>query len=273
MSRALLLLVSSTLLVSAGCLTTTTSSERSAFETFTEQFGDFDFTTDDQDTTGGQPTLADATFRSALGLTFSNNAPAADLETSFVAWVNASSISNASQEDTLLNSGYVQLTTEARLGSAFVLPVGTFVFNGAGMAGATRVRLGAAGAGAAEGEVTPSTRTYNLVTPDVILVFKDPPVSCESPAFVFTQDGRPIDSVPVDGTLGDVFEGTTGLGGIKTLAQVDVYQCEPLRPGLFFRGGGGVPADNEYREGANITFSFFLTPNADGLAANVTVTP
>ncbi|MCA9242757.1 MAG: hypothetical protein KDA32_02290 [Phycisphaerales bacterium] len=255
-----------------GCLTSATSTSTSAFATFTELFGDFDFGDVNTDTTGGRPTLADATFRSMVSLTFANAAADADMETSLVAWVNGNSITSAAQEDTLINNGYVQLTTETRLGTALVLPIGTFVYGGPGVAGSTRVRLGAGTAGEGDGAaVEPSTRTFQLITPDGILVFEDPPVSCESAAFVFKQDGRPLESEAIPQGLGDVFEGATGAGGIKTLAQVDAYECDPLRPGLFFRSGGGTLATNEYREGAAITITFFLEPGPNGAAAVVTI--
>jgi hypothetical protein len=76
------------------------------------------------------------------------------------------------------------------------------------------------------------------------------------------------------GELGEVTTGAvTSVGGHKTLAQIDVYQCEPLRPGLFLRIGGGTKAANEYFEGENVLFEFNEGADANGNFANVTISP
>jgi hypothetical protein len=87
---------------------------------------------------------------------------------------------------------------------------------------------------------------YVLLTPDALLVFSQPPVSCDSVAFTFT---NPITREVLPGASTDV-------GGYKTLAQMDVYDCDPFQPGLFFRKTGGTPAANEYQEGQAVTVEF-----------------
>ncbi|MFH1746283.1 MAG: hypothetical protein ABIG44_04490 [Planctomycetota bacterium] len=243
------------------------------FLTLTETFGIPSGTATDEGDGIGQGTAAAAEFRRDITVTFRNNHTGAELECSFVAWVGASSIRSAEQQDALFADGYVQLRRELRLGNAFTLPVGTFVYDGEGTAGATAIRLEpaqAGGGGDAGQGVVPTTESITMITPDVVLAFVQPPVSCESVAFVYTRDGEPLTAVPVGGAVGP-YSGSTGQGGFKTLAQVDVYQCEPLRPGLFIKLGGGAREPNEYFEGENITFDFNQFPDADGNFANVTV--
>jgi hypothetical protein len=60
-------------------------------------------------------------------------------------------------------------------------------------------------------------------------------------------------------------------GGFKTLAQVSLYQCNPLQPGLFLHRSGGQDQPNEYYEGQNVTFDFFAAPDANGDCAIVTI--
>jgi hypothetical protein len=211
-------------------------------------------------------------FRQKLTLTLVNTHPGAILDTCFIAWVAVSSIRSADQQDALLRNGYVQLTQALDIGTAYALPVGTFVFNGPGTAGATPVRLmaGQALEGEGEGEAeatvaaTPTTAAFELVTPDTILVFSQPPVSCDSVAFTFS-----------DPVTGEVLSGPSTLGGLryggyKTLAQVDVYECSPLRPGLFFSGSGAL-RPNEFREGDPITITFQAAPTGAGAFAVVTI--
>ena len=214
--------------------------------------------------TGPAGVGAGATFRQSMALTFQNANPQADLKTSFVAWVSVGSIRSATQQDALLSAGYSQLTSEVHLGTAFTLPVGTFVFGGPGTAGATPVVLAkAAGGGTANASapVTPQSTSFQLVTPDAILVYQQPPVSCDSVAFTYS-----------DPVTGDVLSGaSTAGGGYKTLAQVDVYQCSPLRPGIFFSAVGGTQQANQYREGDPVTFTFLPGPTATGAFATVTI--
>lgn len=178
-----------------------------------------------------------------MTVTFRNNHTTAELRTSFAAWVNSSSIRSAQQQDALLSGGYVQLGHEVRLGTVFTLPVGTFVYGGAGTAGATPIVLNPGttttnteGGGQV---VVPASQAFTLITPDVILAFVQPPVSCDSVAFAFMRNGEPLTAVPVDGPTGP-YSGLTGVGGLKTLAQVNVYQCEPLKPGVFLRLSGAA---------------------------------
>lgn len=257
----------------AGCVGQS-GDERNAFLTFTENFG----TTTARDTDnngGGAPgSSANQAFRREMTLTFANLHPDADLEFSFIAWVLPNSIRNADQQDVLFRANFVQIGSTINIGRALTLPPGTFVFNGPGVAGATSVRLTATGA--ANNTVDPTaaqTRDFDLVTPDGILFFSQPPVSCESVAFFFSRDGVPLNSEGQTGTsgVGDIFAGpTSSFSGQKTLAQVNAYQCDPFRPGLFLKIGGGALADNEYFESQNIRVEFSPTADNNGFFAVVT---
>jgi hypothetical protein len=214
-----------------------------------------------------------------MSLTLANVSAVSELNVSFMAWVNVSSIRSAEQVDALLNAGYVQLTREERIGVAFTLPPGTFVLDGGARAGARILRLppGAAAEGGGILATTPEEQRFTIKTPDVLLVFSEPPASCDSVGFYFTQQGFPIDLFPgTEGEQGadtEVGGNAVGDGGRKTLAQIDVYQCEPLEPGLFLKTGGGSLARNEYFEGQSVRFDFFPVSDAQGLAAFVTVGP
>lgn len=224
---------------------------------------------DNTGTGGGGGGVTVAVFRRDLAITFSNNNTDADADVSFVAWVASGSIRSAEQQDALLADGYVQLTREVRLGSVFTLPPGTFVYNGPGLAGATRVHLRAAGAGA-NGAADPTTQTFTIITPDVVLAFSQPPVSCDSVAFTYSRDGSVITDDFVEGGVGP-FAGSNTTGGYKTFSQVDAYQCDPLRPGMFLKLGGGARQSNEFFEGQSIRFDFNQMPDADGDFAIVIV--
>lgn len=242
------------LLAVTGCGDSPTS-QQNPYLTFTDTFGiSSEIGEDDVDAAKGA--AADEIFRLPITLTMTNNHPTADLETSFVAWVEIGNVRNMEQEDALLRDGYIQLDQEVRLGSAFVLPVGTYVYDGGGLAGTTGVHLGQAG-----GAGVPSSQTFGLITPDALVMYGQPPVSCDSVAFVFTRDGEPLTSVTGGAGL---FEGATGSGGVKTLAQVNVYQCSPLRPGLFLRSGGIIEEENEFLEGADILIEFNEFPTVEG---------
>lgn len=217
---------------------------------------------------GGSGGSGTARFRDTITLTLVNNAAEADLNVSFAAWVTSGSIRSADQQDALIAGGYVLLTREVQIGTVFTLAPGTFVFNGPGLAGATPLVIGAAGVDAM-GDPLPSTRAVTLITPDVLLVYSEPPRSCESVAFSYTVDGFPLEIEPVEGGLGEIFQGATGSGPRKTLAQIDAYQCQPLRPGLFLRTSGGARQSNEFIEGEDITIDFFLQADANGRAATV----
>lgn len=245
------------------------SYERNPFLTATETYGASLFGDEAEDGRGAG-TAVEVEFRQAMTVTLANNHPDGELNVSFAAWVSPSSIRSAEQQDALLRGGYVQLGREVRLGTVFTLPLGTFVFNGPGTAGATAVRLEPTGP--TDQGALATTREFELITPDVVLLFYEPPRSCESVAFVFTQDGYPMDDERVPGSLGVVFEGATGSGGRKTLAQVDVYQCDPFEPGLYLKLGGGARQDNEYFEGDDIQVDFSGDPDANGNCALVTIT-
>lgn len=227
--------------------------EQNPFVTLAETFGISAGDQDTDDTTGG--VVPEGVFRLPLTVTFTNNHSYAGIDASFVAWVELGSIRSSEQEDALLRGGYVQLTEEIRLGTVFTLPVGTFVYNGPGVAGASPISLGAAGAP----QFSP-TLQVSLITPDVFLLFSQPPVSCDSVAYSLVSDQDVVVTGPVSGT-----------GGFKTYAQVDVYECSPLRPGLFLRVGAGTSAGNEYPENGIVLFEFNEAPDADGNYAQVTV--
>ncbi len=250
-------------LVLASC--TPVTQQRNPFLGYTEEYG---VAGQQQVFEGGAAggVGTEETFRRPLTLTFINSNGDAIVDTSFVAWVEVSSVRSAGQQDALLQGGFVQLTEEIRLGSAYTLPVGTFVLDGPGTAGATPVTLSrAATTSTTQGgtqALTPTTAVFNMITPDKVLVFSQPPVSCDSVAFTFS-----------DPVTGEVLSGASPAGGgYKTLAQVDVYECSPLRPGLFFTAVGGTRRPNEFREGDSLTFTFQPTPTAEGAFAVVTVT-
>lgn len=255
-------------LVISGCAPVGGSTERNPFLILTETFGAPPV--GDEESGAGGGTLVEGEFRGTMNVNFANNHPDADLNVLFAAWVNLNSIRSAEQQDDLLNSGYVQLTREVRLGSVFTLPPGTFVFNGAGVAGATAILLGPTDRATS----LPTTQTIELITPDVLLVFSQPPVSCDSVAFFYTVDGDipTATSVPNRGALA-LFEGATGGGFMKTLAQIDVYQCDPLKPGLFLKLGGGARESNEFFEGEDASWTFNAVPDANGFFANVVISP
>ena len=219
-----------------------------------------------QGSAGTFGTASALTFRLPLNLTFRNNNPSAELNISFIAWVNLSSMRTAEQEDALLRAGYIRLIKEARLGNVFTLPIGTFIYDGGGTAGATTVFLEPN----TENNQDTSSKTFSMVSPDAILAFTQPPVSCDSVAFFYTQDGEPLTSVPAAGPVGP-YQGATLGGGFKTLTQVNVYQCDPFRPGLFLRVGGGVLEDNQFVEGDEITFDFLPVADAQGDFCIVTI--
>jgi hypothetical protein len=215
--------------------------------------------------TGGGGVDAGVRFRANQTITLINAedpfpgfTPGPDLNVSMVAWINVSSLRSAEQQDLLLSNNYVQLPREVRIG-IITLPPGTFVYNGSGVAGATHFKIPPGG-----------TESLSIVTPDRILLFSAPPVSCEDPAFYFTTNDEIVRS-PQNG----IREGAVRSHGVKTLAQIDAYQCDPLNPGLFLRTGGGSLAPNEYREGDAISVSFLLNvPLVAGdfpPAANVTI--
>lgn len=242
----------------ASCTNQLVESPRDPFVTYLEQFGQTASSADSGTsggTSGSESTLSSPTFRRELTVTLNNTHPTANLETYFIAWVALGSVQNGDQQDTLLASGYVQLTRTLQIGPVYTLPPGTFVFNGRRTTTAARVRLAPAGSST---NASP-TLELTMPTPDVVLVYSAPPASCDSTAFTFDVNGV-IDTSP-----------STGTGGYKTLAQIDVYQCDPLRPGLFYQAQGGDRADNQFREGSPITFTFSETATADGAFATVTI--
>jgi len=262
-------LCSVAVLASGGC---PSADQRNPFLTLTEEFG---ATSSDSDGNGsgggGGGSTAGGTFRRSMTPTLENTDDTAEVSVSVAAWVNASSIRSAEQQDALIANGYVQLTRTVNLGTVYTLPPGTFVLNGPGLAGATRHTLGRV----REQPIIPTTAEISLIAPDVLLLFLMPPTSCETPAFVFTVDGFPVDRDPplVEGAGEEPIRADAGSyndQGTKTLAQVDAYQCSPLKPGLFLKVGGGAQAPNEFFEGDNVRVTFQLFPNDDGNNAIVT---
>lgn len=264
-------LISMWLLVAgvSGC--TGQMSARNPFLTMTEAFGVSLFTEEDGEAAAAGAEL-EAAFRQMMTVTLANNHPTAELNTSFAAWVSPSSIRSGEQQDALITNGYVQLDREVRLGTAFTLTPGTFVYNGPGAAGATSVRLQPTRVEEDTLDTALATiREFEIITPDAILVFSEPPVSCDCVAFFFTVDGDPLTSEGLSG-VSNIFAGPTSpFGGLKTLAQVDAYQCDPFRPGLFVRlSGGGALPENEFFEGQGIRIDFSPVPNEAGFFAVVT---
>ena len=259
-SRAVLVLAALACASLSGCIGQSADT-RNPFVTATEQFGNVSSGADGADG-GGSGVAVEGQFRSSMTLTLANNHPFAELNTSFIAWVSPSSIGGQEDEDDLLRGGYVMLDAQIQVGSSLLLVPGTFVYNGPGVGGATAVRLDPARAEIGDdGSFTldPSlavTEEFGLITPDGILVYSQPPVSCENVAFFYTVDGDPLTSGYIS-TVGSVFAGPENAGGLKTLAQVDAYQCDPFKPGLFLRVGGGSRNDNEYFEGEDIRFDFY----------------
>ena len=235
------------------------------FITLAEVFGAGSIGAADTTDGGTTGTEAESIFRQEMTVTLANNAAEDELNVSLAAWVSPSSIRSREQEDALINNGYSRLTEEVRIGSVFVLPPGTFVWERGGLAGAEAMRILPA-TSAAAGLVGEASRTF--ITPDVILFFQEPPRSCESVAFSFTQDGFPVDDINI--TI-ESFQPSTGFGGLKTLAQIDAYQCEPLRPGLFLKTGGGARSDNDYFEGQDVRIDFNRVVDDNDIAAFVTI--
>lgn len=231
-----LLLVGALSLTLGGCpgASSASNSQRNPYLSFAEEFGVDALQTSASTGNAATGTAVDAIFRQSLTLTCQNAHPEAILDTTLIAWVNVSSIRNAQQQDALLRGGYTQLTQRTTIGSAYELPVGTFVYTGSG--GETNIPI----------TLDPlETTSYQMVTPDVILIYSHPPVSCESVAFTFSINGV-VPSGPA----------TSSAGGYKTLAQVSAYQCEPFEPGLKLRRTGGQPAQNEFTEGQAVTYTF-----------------
>lgn len=240
---------------------------KNAFIAVTEEFGNL--SSSDSGSGGGSGGESSgsgtARFRDSMTITFTNvmQDPALleivnpELNTSLVAWVLPSSIRSADQQDALLNDGYVATVSEIKIGTAFTLPPGTFVLNGAGTAGARKVLLG-------QGE----SETITFITPDAILIYDQPPTTCDSVAFYFTENGFLLDEfLPGDYTYPDALT----LGSRKPLALVDAYACQPLRPGLFLRTTGAASGSNEYSEGQDVDVQFTLTPFATGFCTQITI--
>lgn len=276
MKRIVLLTVAVAVWTLAGCPGTQDSGQVNPFLTLTERGF---FSTDTSDITtpgGGTGDDAEAVFRQDMQVQFVNLSTRYDLSFRYVAWVLPSSVSTTDEEEALINGNYVRLDQQLQLGSVFTLPEGTYIYNGPGFAGATRVLVPASIAAATDPDDTDQdvTATLNevvirLITPDALLIFDDPPVGCDSIAFEYSEDGRVVTDDPLIGGSTGVYEGATLGGGYKTLAQVDVYQCSPFRPGMFLRIGGGAPAANEFFEGQDLAFGFSAIPDDDGICCEV----
>ncbi len=280
MLRTAMILGGLTAALLVACDLASVADERNPFLQQAETFGDFDTGDDDGGDGGDDGTVGG--FRRAMTVTLQANnnfgdvdLDGVDLSTAFAAWVNTSSIRNADQQDALLADGYVQLTRTVQIGSVFTLPPGTFVYNGPGLAGSTLVSLQTPRADATT-TPRPSSVTFDLITPDVILVFHEPPVSCDGIAFEWTLDGEPLgallinDESPIAPTV--TAGATEEQGGRKTYSQVSAYQCDPFEPGLFLKVGGGGVAANEFLEGQAVQFTFDTIPDADGNYCVITLT-
>ena len=261
-------------MLAGGCPQSTVGGERNAFLTLADVIG-IGPGFEEGEGDGRRGETAEDEFRQTMTVTFANHHEDGELDFSVAAWVELSSVRSAEQVDALLRGGYQQLTREVSLGTVFTLPAGTFVFNGPGTAGSTQIRLAKTGL-PPEGDAPapPTTTDLSLITPDVLLIFSQPPVSCESVAFRYLIDGELLPNTLVGEQAGGGttrFIGATGPGGAKTLAQIDAYTCDPLRPGLFLKVGGGGRESNEYLEGENVQFDFFEFPDVNGDFAMVTI--
>ncbi len=255
------------------------SDERNPFLQQAESFGDFNTSSSSSGDGGGSSVVGG--FRRSMTITLQANntfgdidLDGIDLSTGFAAWVNTSSIRDADQQDALLADGYVQLTRTVQIGGAYTLPPGTFVYNGPGLAGMTPVNLQTAAADPAT-TPQPSSVTFDLITPDVILVFHEPPYSCDGIAWEWTRDGEPLEALLIndESPIGPTVTAgaTEEQAGRKTYAQVSAYQCDPFEPGLFLKVGGGTVADNQYLEGQTVQFTFDTIPDGDGNYCVVTL--
>lgn len=240
----------------AGC--GLSSAPADPFSIYTDQFGRNLVSNNNQSSSGGSGSSATTTFRQTMTLTLANHDGLYELNSMFAAWVLPNSFTSAEQQDQLLTAGYVQLTSEAKIGSVYTLPAGTFVFNGAGNAGSTNFTIphGTAASSDPASAVTAASIQFSFPSPDVLLVYLAPPTSCDSPAFVFTESGSVADVFHYGA---EIYGGSIATidGPTKTLSQIDAYQCSPFKPGLFLRKGGGSRADNEFFEGNGVTFDFF----------------
>lgn len=270
-ATALISIVSVSALLAAGCsslfdLTATNASDSigNPFATLTENgLVEANIETESSEISTGAAVGEDANlaFRDRLTVTFINNATDRELSTNFIAWVEPGNVRTETQRDSLISSGYIEIEQGITLGAAYSLVAGTFVYQGSGGSGLERVQLGASGAGQT---VIPSELVISLVTPDVLLVYLDPPVSCASTAFRFLDEGDLITEVFAGGLGGTdgavIFGSASNTGPNKTLGQIDVYSCDPFQPGMFFRQGGGLQQSNEFIEGDDITFTFLTRP-------------
>lgn len=263
-----------------GCGQAVDATSRNAFLTLTQTFGSDLIPDADGDGIGGGAPVDPLDFRAPMTITLMNMTTTGDLSVKLAAWVNLSSVRTEVQEDALFRSGYVRLQEDVEIGTVFKLPAGTFVLGGGGLAGARSIFLRAADGppdfgedpGGEQVDFTPRVLTLEFVTPDVILLFDAPPISCDSVGFRFTAEGQTLTDTSIS-AVGDVWGGATSVGGQKTLAQYSAYQCSPFLPGLHLKQSGGAFASNEYLEGDSITVQFtrFVFPNTGGIAAQVTI--
>lgn len=252
-------------IVCAGC---TGSAVTNPFLTAAEAFGNASNSTGNSGSgSGGGSTSTTARFRDTMTLTLANaaNDANAELNTTLLAWVNASSVRSGDQQEALLNGEFVRLTSDLKVGSALTLPVGTWVYSAGRAAGTYTVKIAAGGSDA-----------IDLITPDGVLLYSQPPDSCDSVAFYFTVNGFLLDQIPgPEGTTG-VFLNATTSAPRKTLAQVDAYECTPrFRPGLYLRQLGSVvdpslPTNNLFNEADPITVTFSLVAQ-NNVAATVQI--
>ncbi len=251
-------------LLLAGCGLLGTGAPINPFLTFTEEVAGVSAGggTRNPSDGGNQGDRAQVVFRQPMTVTFTNAVANLGVQFWFVAFVLPGSLTNADQQDELFANGYTQLTRSVAVGNVVTLPPGTFVYagnfeygpaaesarGGGGLAQATRVRLNEGGA------ATRTSAVFNIITPDGVMIFEQPPVSCDSVAFVYLEDGEPL----TDNFFGfpGPYEGATGNGGQKTIAQVQDFECVPFRPGYFLAPPIGGPGANEFSEGQTITVSF-----------------
>ena len=271
--------VCSSALLIAGCtnlfdLTATSTSNTigNPFATLSDNgLVEANITTESSDVSTGAAAGADAdvSFRDTMTVSFVNTATDRTLSTNFIAWVEPGNVRTETQRDSLISSGYIEIPDQITLGVAYSLVAGTFVYQGSGGSGLERILLGPTGPGQT---IVPSSSSIALVTPDVMLVYLDPPTSCASTAFRFLDEGDVITEAYAGGGGTDgsiIFGGANNIGPNKTLGQIDAYSCDPFKPGLFFRQGGGLQLSNEFVEGDAVTFTFLRFPVDENNNQNV----
>lgn len=213
------------------------------------------------------PGIANPTFRPLLDIVLENNSGAQLVETKIAAWIKESSLPEDEEargvaEGELRGDGWVRQEEDQVFGRVTIEGPVYVYRRGLATGGATiDLKIAAANTNLADlrdsiGVVIVPRLTF--VTPDGFLLFYDSPDSCESIAFLYTQNGIPLQGPSDFG------------GGQKVLRQVQGYQCDPFMPG-FFLDEGGTREANEYAEGDFVNIRFSAGASGDGDFAEVIV--